>query len=217
MRTAGLRAPSAAAAAVAFAVAIAVDPLAAAAARAAEATAPAPDAARAAPALKAGVFEPPRDAPAFSLRGSDGAELTLARFRGKVVIVEFGFTACPDVCPTTLATLAGARKQLGADAEGLQVVYVTVDPERDDVARLRTYLAAFDPTFVGGTGTAAELEAVRKEYGIAATRLATPEGYGFSHSSYTYLIDRHGKLRALMPYGHSSEDYAHDVRILLAQ
>jgi protein SCO1/2 len=208
-----VRGLSCAAAALAFAVALA----AAAPTRAAEASAPAPDAPDGAPALKAGVFEPPRDAPAFSLRGSDGAELTLARFRGKVVIVGFGFTSCPDVCPTTLATLAGARKQLGADAEGLQVVYVTVDPERDDVERLRTYLAAFDPTFVGGTGTAEQLEAVRKEYGIAATRLATPAGYGFSHSSYTYLIDRGGKLRALMPFGHSSEDYAHDVRILLAR
>jgi protein SCO1/2 len=170
-----------------------------------------------APALKAGVFEPPREAPAFALRGSDGAELTLARYRGKVVILEFGFTSCPDVCPNTLAALTAARRKLGDDGKDLQVVYVTVDPERDDVERLRTYLAAFDPTFVGGTGTAAELEAVREEYGIAAKRVTTADGYAFSHSSFTYLIDREGRLRALMPYGHSSDDYAHDVRLLLAQ
>lgn len=179
--------------------------------------APVAPASATAPALKAGVFEPAREAPAFALRGSDGAELSLARFRGKVVILEFGFTSCPDVCPTTLAALTAARRMLGADGEGLQVVYVTVDPERDDVERLRTYLAAFDPSFVGGTGSAAELEAVRKEYGIAATRVTTADGYAFSHSSYTYLIDRAGKLRALMPYGHTSEDYAHDARILLAE
>ena len=166
------------------------------------------------PSFKAGVFSPPRAAPEFSLRGSDGAELRLGRYRGKVVILEFGFTACPDVCPTTLAALAAARKALGADASELQVVYLTVDPERDDAERLRTYLAAFDPTFVGGTGTEEQLAAVRKEYGIAATRTTAGSGYGFSHSSYTYLIDREGKLRALMPYGHTSDDYVHDVKIL---
>ena len=167
------------------------------------------------PRLKAGVFDPPRAAPEFSLRGSDGAELRLDRFRGKVVILEFGFTHCPAVCPTTLAALAGARKLLGAEAADLQVVYITVDPERDDAPRLRTYLTAFDPTFVGGTGTPEQLAAVREAYGIAATRTPVGSSYGFDHSSYTYLIDREGNLRALMPYGHSSDDYAHDARILL--
>jgi len=165
--------------------------------------------------LKAGVFSPARTAPDFSLRGSDGSELTLGRYRGKIVILEFGFTSCPDVCPTTLAALAQARRQLGEKADDLQIVYITVDPERDDAERLRGYLAAFDPTFIGGTGTAEQLAAVRREYGIAATRIALPAGYAFSHSSYTYLIDREGRLRALMPYGHAPDDYAHDVEILL--
>ena len=165
--------------------------------------------------LRAGVFDPPRAAPGFSLRGSDGAELRLDRFRGKVVILGFGFTSCPDVCPTTLATLARARKELGPDGDALQVVYVSVDPERDDPERMRAYLAGFDPTFVGGTGTPEALAAVRRDYGIAATRITAGAGYAFSHSSSTYLIDRDGKLRALMPYGHAADDYVHDVRILL--
>jgi protein SCO1/2 len=165
--------------------------------------------------LKAGVFEPARPAPDFSLSGSDGGELKLSRYRGKVVILEFGFTSCPDVCPTTLAALAGARKKLGAAGDELQVVYVTVDPERDSAERLREYLRSFDPSFVGGTGSAEALAAVRKEYGIAAEKVIAAGSYAFNHSSYTYLIDREGKLRALMPYGHSSDDYAHDVRILL--
>ena len=165
--------------------------------------------------LRAGVFSPPRAAPDFSLRGSDGAELKLSRYRGKVVILGFGFTSCPDVCPTTLATLAGARKKLGLEADELQVVYITVDPERDDAERMRKYLGAVDPTFIGGTGTADELAAVRQSYGISATRKDFGTNYGFSHSSYTYLIDREGNLRALMPYGHSSDDYVHDVKILL--
>ena len=168
-------------------------------------------------ALQAGVFDPPRAAPEFRLRGSDGTELTLSRYRGKVVIVGFGFSSCPNVCPVTLSTLSQVRKRLGADAAELQVVYITVDPERDDVERLRKWLAAFDPNFVGGTGSAAELAAVRKEYGIAATRQTVGADYGFNHSSFTYLIDRDGDLRALMPYGHSPDDYVHDVRILLKQ
>jgi len=168
-----------------------------------------------APALKAGVFEPPRAAPELALSGSDGAELTLARYRGKVVLLAFGFTSCPDVCPVTLGTLAKTRKQLGAEAELLQVVYVTVDPERDDVERMRTYLASFDPSFIGGTGKPERLAAVREAYGILAEKVTTPAGYSVAHSSSIYLIDREGRLRALMPYGHPADDFVHDVRILL--
>jgi protein SCO1/2 len=164
--------------------------------------------------LKAGVFDPPRAAPDFTLRGSDGSELTLSRYRGKVVVLFFGFTYCPQVCPTTLSTLASAHKQLGADGGDLRVVYVTVDPQRDDVTRLHDYLASFDPTFVGATGTAEQLEAVRREYGVFASKLATGS---FSHSSFTYLIDRAGTLRALMPYGQPPDSYVHDVRILLGR
>jgi protein SCO1/2 len=166
-------------------------------------------------AFRAGVFSPPRAAPEFSLQGSDGSELALSRYRGKVVILAFGFTSCPDVCPTTLGVLARARKELGADGEVVQVVYVTVDPERDSAAQMRKYLASFDPSFVGATGTTDQLAAVRREYGIAATRNQVGADYAFSHSSYTYLIDREGRLRALMPYGHSPADYVHDVRLLL--
>jgi protein SCO1 len=97
----------------------------------------------------------------------------------------------------------------------VQVIYVTVDPERDDVARMHEYLAAFDPGFVGASGTAAELAAVRQLYGITATRHQTAEGYVYAHSSYVYLIDRRGQLSALMPFGHAAEDYVHDLRILL--
>jgi protein SCO1 len=165
--------------------------------------------------LKAGVFSPPRAAPDFTLQGSDGSELKLSRFRGKVVILEFGFTACADVCPVTLAVLAEARKKLGDDGNDLQIVYVTVDPKRDDAERLRTYLATFDPSFVGATGDAGSLEDVRNTYGVFAQSIAG--GDSFSHSSSTYLIDRKGDLRALMPFGHSADDYVHDVRILLKQ
>ena len=117
---------------------------------------------RADPALRAGVFDPPRPAPAFTLHGSDGRPLRLEAHRGKVVVLEFGFTSCTDVCPVTLATLARARKALGPDGERVQVVFVTVDPERDDASRLREFLEGFDPTFLGGTGGAEALLAVRR-------------------------------------------------------
>jgi protein SCO1/2 len=164
--------------------------------------------------LKAGVFDPPRVAPDFLLQGSDGSELKLGTYRGKVVLLGFGFTSCAAVCPITLGTLAQVHKKLGAQARDLQVVYITVDPERDDAPRLKKYLTAFNPTFVGGTGTDAQLAAVRKDYGIAAEKVAGPDG-SYTHSSFIYLIDREGRLRALMPFGHLADDYVHDVRILL--
>jgi protein SCO1/2 len=169
------------------------------------------------PALKAGVFEPPRAAPGFSLQGSNGSELKLSSYRGKVVLLGFGFTSCPEVCPTTLAVLAQARKRLGAQADQVQVVYVTVDPERDDPARMRGYLGGFDPTFVGGTGQPEQLAAVRKNYGVTAERKNIGNSYSVGHSSSVYLIDRNGLLRAMMPYGRSADDYVHDVRTLLSE
>ncbi len=168
--------------------------------------------------LIAGVFNPARAAPDFALRGSDGTELQLRRYRGKVVLMAFGYTSCTEVCPITLGILAQARKKLAAAADELQVIYITVDPERDDAARMRQYLTAFDPSFVGGTGTPPQLAAVRTDYGISVTnKIPIPGGYALGHSSYVYLIDRGGSLRALMPYGHSADDFAHDVRILLKQ
>ena len=104
-------------------------------------------------ALRAGVFDPPRAAPDFALNASDGSELKLSRYRGKVVALGFGYTHCPSVCPTTLAYLAEARKKLAAAGSDFQVIYVTVDPERDTAANLKVFLASFDPTFIGGTGT----------------------------------------------------------------
>jgi len=176
-----------------------------------------PVSAGAAPALKAGVFEPPRAAPEFSLRGSDGAELTLARYRGKVVLMSFGYTHCAAVCPVTLATLAEARKSLGNAADAVQVIFVTVDPERDDAARMKAYMAAFDASFVGATGSTDALSAMRRSYGVTARKQGTSDGYVMDHSSSIYLIDRTGKLRAQMPYGHSAGDFVHDVKLLLAQ
>ena len=179
----------------------------------------------AAPAeLRAGVFDPPRLAPDFSLRGSDGSELKLSRYRGKVVALAFGYTNCPSVCPVTLGYLAEARKKLGAGAKDLQVVFVTVDPERDDPQHLKKFVAFFDPTFVAGTGTPGQLAEIRKVYGITMSdKIFTDAAskskgiYYLDHSSFVYLIDREGKLRAMMPFGVTADDIEHDAKALLSK
>lgn len=168
--------------------------------------------------LKSGTFDPPRDAPAISMRAVDGTPFSLERMRGKVVVLVFGYTACGDVCPVTAGMLAQARKKLGARAEKLQVVFVSVDPERDTPQALREYLARFDTSFIGVTGTAQQMAAIRKAYGIQAKSHPLGEGkndYVISHSTFLYLIDPQGKLRALMPFGHSPADIVHDFDILV--
>ena len=169
------------------------------------------------PALKAGVFDPPRQAPDFDLLGSNGGALKISDYRGKLVLLAFGFTSCTAVCPTTLNTFAVARRKLAAAAANVQVVYITVDPQRDDSARLKKYLGGFDATFVGGTGTEQQLAAVRKSYGVSAEKQVLGDSYTYDHSSFTYLIDRSGRIRALMPYGHSPDDYVHDLTLLLKE
>jgi len=173
------------------------------------------------PDLRTGAFKPPRPAPDFSLRGSDGSPLKLSRYRGKVVALGFGYSSCPDVCPTTLFYLAQAKEKLGADGKDFQVIYVTVDPERDSAERLRKFLAAFDPAFIGATGAPEQLVDVRKAYGIQVSRQppigGNPSVYYVHHSSFVYLIDRRGDLRAMIPFGATVEDIAHDVKALLSQ
>jgi len=167
--------------------------------------------------FKSGTFDPPRPAPDFSLQGTDGKELGIGRFRGKVVLLAFGYSSCTAVCPVTLATFAETRRKLGAAASDVQVLYMTVDPQSDVPERLKKFLAGFDSSFVGGTGTEAQLASVRKVYGATASKIPYQDGYTYTPSSFTYLIDRQGRIRALMPYGHSADDYVNDLTILLRE
>ena len=166
--------------------------------------------------FKAGTLSPVMPAPELALSGSDGKPFSIARFRGKVVLLAFGFSNCGEVCPITLATLAAARKKLGADAADVQVAYVTVDPERDTAAQMKKFLGSFDPTFLGGVGTRPQLEAAYRDYGISVNKITNADGsYTLGHSSSIYMIDRAGGLRAVMPYGHPADDFVHDLKILL--
>ncbi|MGB9989754.1 SCO family protein [Massilia sp. SM-13] len=170
-----------------------------------------------APRLKAGTFEPARMAPEIVQKAADGSTFKLSALRGKVVVLEFGFTHCYEVCPVSLAMLAEARKRLGADAAQLQVVFISVDPERDTPERMKSYLAQFDKAFIGLTGTPEQMAAIRKDYGITATKHPTAGSkteYQMGHSSYLYFVDKQGKLRALMPYGRPAADIVHDVQLL---
>ncbi|VXC61283.1 putative Cytochrome oxidase biogenesis protein Sco1/SenC/PrrC, copper metallochaperone [Massilia sp. 9I] len=174
----------------------------------------------AAPGLKSGTFSPARVAPEIAQKAADGSDFRLSALRGKVVVLEFGFTHCAAVCPASLAMLAQARQKLGAHADRLQVVFISVDPERDTPARLNAYLAQFDKSFVGLTGTPEQMAAIRKDYGITATKFAAPagqSGYQMGHSSYLYFIDKKGMLRALMPFGRPADEMVHDVNVLAAE
>jgi protein SCO1/2 len=169
-------------------------------------------------ALKAGVFDPPRAAPEIVLPSSGGPQFKLSNYRGKVVVLEFGYTHCADVCPVSLATLTQARQQLGAAGADVQVVFITVDPARDTAARLRTYLKPFDPSFIGVTGTEQQISALLKDYGISAAKKmagTSKSDYTMHHSSYLYFIDRKGMQRALMPFGRPAADFVHDLTLLL--
>ena len=167
--------------------------------------------------MRAGAFNPPREAPGFTLPGSNGAPVTLARYRGKIVLMTFGFTFCAAVCPTTLSTLAQAREALGAQADSVQVIFVTVDPDRDTIPQMRDYLTAFGPGFVGATGTQEALAAVRANYGVTASKEGAGDDYAMAHTSSIFLIDRAGELRAMMPFGHDSADFVNDIKLLLAE
>ena len=159
---------------------------------------------------------PPPSAMDFTLQASDGSEFKLSQQRGKVVLLSFGYTFCPDVCPTTLADLKSAREQLGEDGKRLQVLFVTVDPERDTPALLAKYVPAFDPSFLGLYGDAAATAKVAKEFKVFYQKSPgkTPDSYTVDHSAGSYVFDPQGRLRLLMREGNVPNMVA-DFRTLL--
>lgn len=152
----------------------------------------------------------------FKLTDHYGKQRTLADFRGKVVLLFFGYTHCPDVCPTTMADLAQVMGKLGKDAERIQVLFVTVDPERDSRELLAQYVPAFHPAFLGLSGDAQATNQVAKSFDVVYQKQPTSSGYNVDHSAGTFLIDTSGKVRLLAPYGQRADWLEQDIRLLLA-
>lgn len=155
----------------------------------------------------------------FVLTTSQG-ELTLQQLRGKVVVLYFGYTWCPDVCPTSLALLGMALQRLEPhELQAIQPVFVSVDPERDTPARLDEYTRYFHPALLGASGSPAQIAAVAQRYGVAYVRDAggSATDYTVDHSSLTYLLDRNGKLHEVLPHGTSPDKIVAAIRGLLAR
>jgi protein SCO1/2 len=153
----------------------------------------------------------------FQLTDHDGRPRTLKDFRGKAVVVFFGYTHCPDVCPTTLSEIAEAKRLLGPDGAKVQGVFITVDPQRDTPEMLKAYMANFGPDFVALRGTQEQLAAVAKEYKIYYKKVdgKTPDSYTMDHSAGSYVYDPQGRVRLYTRYGTGPEALASDLKLLL--
>ncbi|GJI95296.1 SCO family protein [Duganella vulcania] len=155
----------------------------------------------------------------FALTDHNGKPRTLADFKGKVVLMFFGYTQCPDVCPTTMAEMSAAMKELGPQADQVQVLFVTVDPERDTQQLLAEYVPAFDKRFLGLYGTAEQTAAVGKEFKVYYAKVPgkTPGSYSMDHTAASYVFDKQGKIRLLVRAGQGPAPIVHDLKLLLAQ
>jgi protein SCO1 len=153
----------------------------------------------------------------FSLTDASGKKRSLGEFRGKVVAVFFGFAQCPDVCPTTLSDFAQIKEKLGADGERLQVIFITVDPQRDTPAILGSYVASFDPSFVGLTGSVDEINATAREFKVFYQKVAgkTEMSYTIDHTAGSYVFDKDGRVRLFVKHAAGVEAIAADLKQLL--
>ena len=155
----------------------------------------------------------------FALPDTSGKTHTLADYKGKVVVLFFGYTHCPDVCPTTMAELAQALQQLGpADASRVQVLFVTVDPDRDSAAVMAQYVPAFNPSFVGlRPADQAQLARVTKDFRVYYAKVPgkTPDSYTMDHTAASYVFDPDGRLRLFARDGQGAEPWVHDIKLLL--
>ena len=154
----------------------------------------------------------------FALNDQDGKPRTLADFKGKAVVIFFGYTHCPDVCPTTMAEMAAVMKELGPDADRVQVLFVTLDPERDTPALLKQYVPAFDPRFIGLSGDAEATAKVAKEFRVFYQKVPgkTEGSYTMDHTAASYVFDPQGRVRLFVRHGQGPDPIVHDLKVLLA-
>ena len=154
----------------------------------------------------------------FALTDHNGKPRTLADFKGKVVVMFFGYTQCPDVCPTTMAEMAEVMKQLGPQADQVQLLFVTIDPERDTQQLLAQYVPVFDKRFLGLYGTPEQTAAVAKEFKVLYNKVpgTTPGSYSMDHTAASYVFDKQGRLRLLVRPGQGPAPTVHDIQLLLS-
>jgi len=151
----------------------------------------------------------------FQLRDTQGKSRNLADFHGKVLLVFFGFTQCPDICPTALFRATEVKALLGQDADRLDVAFITVDPERDTPEILDAYVKAFDPAFVGLYGDAEQTRKTAQEFKVYYAKVPTGSSYTMDHTALTYVFDAKGKLRLALRHNQTAQEVAHDVRRVL--
>ncbi len=154
----------------------------------------------------------------FALPDYNGKMRTLADFKGKAVVVFFGYTQCPDVCPTTMAEMAAVMQQLGSLADKVQVLFITLDPERDTPELLAKYVPSFDPRFLGLVGDKAATDKVAKEFKVFYQKVPgkEPGSYTLDHTAGSYVFDPQGRLRLFVRHGQGAEPIAHDLKLLLS-
>ena len=169
------------------------------------------------PPLRGVAIESPRPAYDFQLQSGGDQTVRLSQFRGKVVALYFGYTFCPDVCPATLAQVSEAMKQLGGDADRVQLIMISVDPERDTPGEVQNYVQAFDPRFIGLTGDLDTLTRISTEFGVVFQKHPGSEatGYLIDHTATLTVVDRDGYARLIMPFGVAGADIASDMRYML--
>jgi protein SCO1/2 len=153
----------------------------------------------------------------FQLPDHNGQLRSLKDFKGKLVVLFFGYTQCPDVCPTTMAEIAEAKKLLGPDGDKLQALFVTIDPDRDTPALLKAYMANFDPTFLALRGSPEQLAAMAKDFKVYYKKVEgkTPTSYTMDHSAASFVYDTQGRLRLYTRYGSGPQVLASDLKLLL--
>jgi protein SCO1/2 len=170
-------------------------------------------------ALHGSEIVPPMPAPPVQLTRADRSTFDLADLQGRIALIFFGYTSCPDICPTTLADMKRIKAGLGAQAETVDFVFISVDPQRDTPERIQNYISGFDPAFIGLSGSEEQLTPVWKGYGVyrQVQEGASALGYLVDHSTRSYLIDVSGNLRLTYAYGTPVEDVVRDIRFLLKE
>jgi len=162
-------------------------------------------------------YEPPEVAPSVVLQRANGGKFSLADQHGSVVLLYFGYTHCPDVCPTTLSDWKRVKEGLGRDASRVRFVFISVDPDRDDPVTLQHFVSRFDPDFIGATADSATLAGIERSFHVNSSREESTSagGYSVTHPSQTFVVDKSGNLRLLYSFGMQTSDMVSDIRQLL--